>query len=91
VTVSQPTGGDRKREEIAMSTIPPGMWTDPSDFSEEFRTSDEEEFAQERAHEHGRDCGHEAVEDGDHVDYVDGEHRHWWNRGRWEKHDPSDL
>jgi zinc transport system permease protein len=74
-----------------MSTIPPGMWTDPSDFSEEFRTRQEEDLAQERAHEHGRDCGHEAVEHGDHVDYIDGEHRHWWNRGRWEKHEPEEL
>jgi hypothetical protein len=78
--------GAFRRKEIAMSTIPPGMWTNPEDFSEEFRTDTEEEFAQERAHEHGPDCGHEAVQHGDHVDYIDGEHRHWWNRDRWEKH-----
>ena len=55
-----------------MSTIPPGMWTNPEDFSEEFRTDEEEELAQERAHEHGPDCGHEAVQHGDHIDYIDG-------------------
>jgi hypothetical protein len=71
---------------IAMTMMPPGMWTNPEDFSEEFRTDKEEEFAQERAHEHGPDCGHEAVQHGDHIDYIDGEHRHWWNRDRWEKH-----
>jgi hypothetical protein len=78
--------GASKREEHGMSTIPPGMWTNPEDFSEEFRTDEEEQFAQERAHEHGPDCGHEAVQHGDHIDYIDGEHRHWWNRDRWEKH-----
>ena len=74
-----------------MSTIPPGMWTNPEDFSEEFRTDEEEELAQERAHEHGPDCGHEAVQHGDHIDYIEGEHRHWWNRDRWEKHKPPNA
>ena len=46
---SLPLHGAFHRKEIAMSTIPPGMWTNPEDFSEEFRTEKEEEFAQERA------------------------------------------
>ena len=74
-----------------MSTIPPGMWTDPSDFSEEFRTPQEEDFAQERAHEHGRDCGHEAVEHGDHVDYVTDTHHHFLKDGIWHRHKKSDA
>lgn len=62
--------------------MPPNMFNNPRDFKDEVM---EEEEAQEE-HVHGPDCGHEAVQHGDHVDYVVGEHRHWWNRGRWEKH-----
>jgi hypothetical protein len=69
-----------------MSTIPPGMWTNPEDFPEAFRSEQEEGLSEAEIHGHGPDRGHEAVQHGDNVDYVDGAHRHWWNLDHWDKH-----
>ncbi len=74
-------------------TIPPGMWTNPEDFSEEFQTEREEELTEEEIHEHGPDRGHEAVPHGDHVatstgsivtggTAMGGRNTEWSSRGR---------
>jgi hypothetical protein len=68
--------------------MPPNMFEHPEDFTQpevEYAEDIEAEEA-DHHHHHGADCGHEAVRHGDHTDYVVGDHRHWWNRGRWEKH-----